>query len=508
MVSAATIRERLRSRNCETPEPEGLRLVGTSWRGHAWRVLSFSVPFVALAWYVLWAGFLSDAHAHVVAKALVAADRGRLEVIGFAYPPLPYLLATLWPSAWWVTALAGLAGGATAWLLWYDLRRTSLPFLVRTVLLASVILTPSFVLLATQAFADVLALHLLLVSWFYYLNFVRQGHTWSGFTAGLVLGLAFFASFYAVVFALAYALASPVYAGLQADEWERSREADLARAVVILFPPLWALASWSYVSWVFTGEPLRVFTDPASPVAIPTDVGTLARAFERAVTETAREFALQPLFAVVTLLAWVYGHRRVLALIAVPLVVMVIRTLGFSFGGAFALVLYAVIALVALPRRLSVSWGALLVLVALAQAAVTSGYAADAGDYAAWHGVVTTGQVDPAARAERDLAGRLSQAPPRSILTDDQEAYRLIALAGTARPFLLSADPSFSAALESPVDHAQYVLVAARARDDRALVSARFSAAPPAGFVLDGVLSGWALYRRVDVPSLLTGTGG
>ena len=41
--------------------------------------------------------WLSHHHAHVIEKALLVLDRGRLELIGFFYPPLPFLLMLSWP---------------------------------------------------------------------------------------------------------------------------------------------------------------------------------------------------------------------------------------------------------------------------------------------------------------------------------------------------------------------------------------------------------------------------
>ncbi|RTH04370.1 hypothetical protein CSW47_06855, partial [Thermus scotoductus] len=36
-------------------------------------------------------GYLSDLHAAYLAKVYLALDRGRLEFLGFSYPPLPLL---------------------------------------------------------------------------------------------------------------------------------------------------------------------------------------------------------------------------------------------------------------------------------------------------------------------------------------------------------------------------------------------------------------------------------
>jgi hypothetical protein len=505
MVSAATVRQRSLSPGRASLPPEGLRLADIGWRGHLLRVALFSLPFVALGLSAQWLGFLSDAHALVLAKALLAVDRGRLEVIGFVYPPLPFLLATVWPSAWTLPVLAGIAAGATAWLLWYDLRRTQLPLVIRTVLLSSVMLVPGMLFLATQSFQEILALHLLLVSWHYFLNFVRYGHTWSGFIAGLVLGLAFFASFYAVIFALAFALASPIYSRLREDGEDRSAPADLARIMVIAFPALWSLASWSYLNWVFTGNPLRFLSDPAVPVVIPPGgAGSLARALESAAQQTLAELLQQPLFLAVTILNLLYQRRRVVAFLSVPLILATIRSIGFVYGELFALGSYSLIALAGIPRRISLSWGMVLVAVALLQVVASARLGSPAAELADWQTKVTLGRAGASDELERTIAYRLAQAPPRSVLADDRSAYRMVARAGTARPFLLPADPEFASALEEPGRYVSYILVATKPAGKGDAVSPRFTERPPDGFVLDGAWPGWSLYRRASAPSLLS----
>ena len=504
MDSAVTLRPTPLSSGRASPSPEGLRLADVSWRGHLLRVARFSVPFVVLGLYVQWLGFLSDSHALVLAKALLAVDRGRLEVIGFVYPPLPFLLATVWPSAWTLSLLSGVAAGATAWLLCYDLRRTELPLAARTVLLASVALVPGMLFLATQSFQEMLALHLLLVAWHYFLNFVRYGHTWSGFTAGLVLGLAFFASFYAIVFALAFALASPIYSRLREDGEDRSAPADLARTMVIAFPALWSLTSWAYLTWVFTGNPLRFLSDPAAPVLIPPAGAAIAGALRSALHQTLAELLQQPLFLAVAGLNLLYRRRRAVAFLSVPLILALIRSAGFVYGELFALGTYSLIALAGIPRRISLSWSVVLVAVALLQVVASARLGTQSPGMVDWQAAVTLGRANDERKQERALAERLAQAPPRSILADDRSAYQVIAHTGTARPFLLPADSEFASALDEPREHVAYVLAATRTAAPGDEIGLRFAERPPDGFLLDGTWAGWSLYRRVDAPSLLS----
>src|SRR5690349_1539682 len=44
-------------------------------------------------------GYLSDTHGAFLSRVLFALDRGQLELLGFEYPPLPFLMLLPWPTA-------------------------------------------------------------------------------------------------------------------------------------------------------------------------------------------------------------------------------------------------------------------------------------------------------------------------------------------------------------------------------------------------------------------------
>lgn len=482
---------------------EGLRLVDLTWRDHLVRVLLFSLPFLGVALLVHRLAFLSNMHAHIVEKALLAADRLRLEVIGFLYPPLPFLSVLVFPRSWMPSVLASIAAGGIAWLLWYDLERTGLPRLWRMLLTVSVVATPTALYLATQAYPEVLALHLVVVAWHYYWNFVRYGHTFSGFVAGLVLGLAFYANFYAFLYAITLAGLVPLFRRSADDSRQRRGHwATLSQMLVTVFPALWTAASWTYINWVFTGNP---FTYLAGPVAAVIDsLHWRAPLAER--LEWLREFALellaQPLLlAVLALNAWRHP-RRVVVLALLATLPSLIRLAGLAYGLPLALGTYTLLALLALPERLPRWVGPFLVLFALLQGISGTALVLREAEVRQWEHVLTTGQARTSDLDERALATALRQAPPRSILADDRGAYRLIARTESARSFLLPADADFPLALGSPKDRVQYILVSPSAPEDD-VVSAQFRFGPPPGFVVDGFRADWIVYRRQDAPSLL-----
>ncbi len=490
------------------PQPqqtEELRLVDLTWRGHLARVLLFSFPFLAVALMAHRLAFLSNTHAHIVEKALLAADRLRLEVIGFLYPPLPFLTVLVLPRPWMPSVLASVAAGGIAWLLWYDLERTGLPRLWRMLLMVSVVVTPTALYLATQAYPEVLALHLVVVAWHYYNNFVRYGHTFSGFVAGLVLGLAFYANFHAFLYALLLAVLVPlIRRSTNCSQEPNERWATLSQMLVTAFPALWAAASWTYINWVFTGNPFTYLAEPAAAVIDPMRWGTPLGERVEWLRDFAAELLAQPLLlTVLALNAWRYP-RRVVPLVGLVSLPSLIRLAGLSYSLPFALGTYTLIALLALPERLPRWIGPLLVIFAVLQGISGTSLVVREGEVSQWERVLTTQRARTSDLEELALAAALRQASPRSILADDRGAYRIIARTESARPFLLPADVEFATALAQPAERVRYVLVSQLAAKGD-LVSAQFQQGPPPGFVVDGSSASWVVYRHRDAPSLLGG---
>lgn len=499
MGSVATLKSKLR----KSQRIDQLRLVELPWQQHFLRVVLFSIPFVGVALLSYQGGFLSENHAHLVAKTLLAADRRRLEVIGFLYPPLPFLLTLVLPHPFTPSLLASIAAGATTWLLWYDLERTSLPRLVRMLLVVSVVLTPGFLFLATQSLSEILALHLVLVAWHYYLNFIRFGHTFSGFVSGLVLGFAFYVNFYALLYALTLAILVPLFKPDTEATEARSGWFVVSQVFVTAFPALWAVLSWTYINWVFTGNPVTYLVEPGASVI--DEFRFRASLGERLsdLTEFGRELALQPLLWGVLLLQGWKQWRRVLPLLLLISLPSMIRLLGLSCSVALALSTYAVLALAAVPERLPRWVGLILVTLAAAQAVLQASLVYETGEIREWEQVVVMDERQGKAEVELTLGRFLHEASPAAVLADDRSAYRVIARTRTARPFLLPADENFAAALASPAEFVQYVLVT-RNPQPRDRVSALFGTDPPAGFILDGQVGDWFLYRREEAPPLLT----
>jgi hypothetical protein len=441
-----------------SPRPRALRVLDLEPARHLRATALASVPFWLLGAWALRAGWLSDRHAHVLAKALLAWDRGRLEAIGFVYPPVPFLLVLPWPSPELMVFWSGLAAGTAAWLVTYELRRRRLAPAAVASVVAATFASPAAAELTTGSLSELLASLAVVLAWLHYLNFVRARHTWSGFVSGLILGLAFFVHFHVLLYAVALALLAPFFARESMDPWE-----GLARVWVVVFPAVWSLVTWSYLSWVFQGDPFS-FLRSAEAVVLgwaPAASGWRAR-LEDALRLAATELPRVPLVVVAGLLALKTAPRQAAAFVALLALPTVSRALGVPFSSQLAVFTYALVAALAVPRSPSPRAQRWLVTLAALQVAA----AAAAGSWP-WH------RFHPSTPGEAVFARKLASLPPRSVLADDRSAYRLVAWARTARPFLLPPDREFTAAVENPEGRVAFVLVStAPAPNDE--VSRRF----------------------------------
>src|SRR5690606_12395047 len=77
--------------------------------------LAVALPLALVAAGMAHDGWLSDTHGAFLSRVRFAVERGRLELLGFEYPPLPFLLLVPWATttATWLLGSAAIA--AIAW---------------------------------------------------------------------------------------------------------------------------------------------------------------------------------------------------------------------------------------------------------------------------------------------------------------------------------------------------------------------------------------------------------
>lgn len=422
--------------------------------------LAAAAPLFGVGLLLAKEGWLSDTHGAFLSRVLFALDRGQLELLGFEYPPLPFLMLLPWPTVTMAMMLGALAVFALAWLVLNECttRRSILPF----VLLLGALWTPIGVHLVAGDFNEAVGLFALYAGWRHYRRWWETRKTIHGLYTGLWLGLAFYTSPLGLGLALIAGAVLPVlFPRLQIPPFA-------SQLVLLVFPGVAATATWAYLSWVFTHRVAFPFSpwEPQSP------------AFLAILTWTA-PYLLVSLFALLR-------PRATTAGVLLPFVLLVAANrVGWHFSIAFAVVLLTLVAIIALPVDLDRSHRALLGTAAVLQA------------IAAWVLVPWPRATLDDARS-RAVAEALAKAPPQSILIDDRYATSLLKWAPSLAPYLTTRDTGFEVALAEPSAAVQYVMVTP---DDDGL-SLDADVRPPVGFEPDWSWGSYTLYRRPGAPRL------
>lgn len=399
-------------------------------------------------------GFLSDTHGAFLSRVLFALDRGQLELLGFEYPPLPFLMLLPWPTATLAMLFGALAVFSIAWLVLNEctLRRSILPF----ILLLGAIWSPIGIHLVAGDFNEAVGLFALFGGWRHYRRWWESRKTIHGLYTGLWLGVAFYTSPLGLGLALIAGAVLPLlFPRLQIPPFA-------SQLVLLVFPGIAATATWAYLSWVFTRRIAFPFApwEPVSPGFSEIVVWTIP-------------YLMVAFFSMLK-------PRATTAGVLLPFVLLLAANkIGWHFSLAFAVVLLTLVAVIAIPTWLDRSQRTLLGGVAVLQA------------LAAW---VLVPWPRPTAQdaANHAVATALSVAPARSILIDDRYATGLLKWAPSLSPYLTTRDTGFEVALAEPAAAVQYVLVT---RDDDGL-SLDADRRPIAGFEVDWNWAGYTLYRR------------
>lgn len=421
--------------------------------------LAVALPLVLVAAGMAHDGWLSDTHGAFLHRVRFALERGRLELLGFEYPPLPFLLLIPWASATATWVLGGLAVTALAWLVLDECteRRSILPL----TLLVAALWTPIGLHLVIGDFNEAIGLLALFIGWRHYRRWWSTRQTIHGLRTGLWLGLAFYTSPLGLAVAMvAGAILPLVFPRLQIPPFA-------SQLVLLVFPGLAAAATWAYLSWVFVGHVAFPFTpwEPGSPV-----LGEILR------------WSI-PYLAVSALL-WLRPSATAAGVLLPLGLLWLANRIGWHFSLAFAVVLLTLVAIVSLPRQLDRAVRTLLAAVAVTQAVIA---------WVTWPLPVRT-EADRAAEA---VAQALATAPARSILIDDRHAEALLKWAPSLEPYLTTRDTGFEIAMSEPLTTVRYVLT--MASDSAVTLDARRF--PPRGFVRAWHWRGYTLWRHPEAPT-------
>ena len=422
--------------------------------------LAVVLPVVIASVLLMHGGWRSDIHGAFLSRVRFAENRGQLQLLGFEYPPLPFLLLLPWPDDIWIIGLGTAALFGLAWMVLGDCtwQRSMLPLL----LLLSVVWTPIGVHLIAGDFNEAIGLFALFVGWRHYRRWWATRKTIHGLYTGLWLGLAFYTSPLGLGLALvAGAILPLIFPRLQIPPFA-------SQLVLLVFPGVAATATWAYLSWIFTHRVAFPFTpwEPTSPGFATILVWTIP-------------YLVVSLFAMLRLKATTAGVLLPFALLVVA------NRVGWHFSLAFATGLLTLVAIVALPRDLGAVGRSFVAVAAIGQA------------IAAWW-IMPWPRVTTADLTAHAVADALAPAPNRSILIDDRFAPALLKWAPSLAPYLTTRDAGFDLALSDPTGKVDYMLVTAD--DDGLTLDA--DVRPPVGFVINWSWSGYTLYRRPNVAPL------
>ena len=327
-------------------------------------------------------GFESSSHRTFAAQAAaVRAGGSDLAGLGAAYPPLPTLLAGIVPGgSLGLSVVASLFAGCTLHLVWEQLVRRDVPTLLIGFLLLPLFAVPAVAYAASQSVSGIVLLSMLAVAVHGFVRFTVNRETEAGFLTGLALAAAFAVDPIAIFYALALGTAT----------WfmtqQREPFATRATVAVIVFPTVFAVLSWMFLEWRFTGGVFGTLV--ANPDVLTFRAGVWP-AFITAAATVGGSLLHVPLFAAVGVL---YAVRRPMALVgyltAVPASIVAVW-IGLRYTPVTAYVLFTLVALLSVPRDVGRRTGAALAAVALVQLVLAWVWPPTSPGFADWLAAIT-----------------------------------------------------------------------------------------------------------------------
>ena len=340
-----------------TDRPEVLDPPARRWALRA----AFAAPLVAVAGLAAARGYQDGANTALVehARAIEWGSR-HLGFVGTVYPPIPTVIARLIPSAGALGIVGAIAGGFLLEAVHRRVRAAGVSRAWALALVATLAVSPGFVLTATTELANFLAITLLVVAVDGFVRFTHRGQTHGGFRAGLALGLAGLCHPSAILCAVGFAVAAPMIAH---HRYRGQRAAGRATAAVLLFPTVAGLAGWTFLCWRFTGSPLAWLHSSAPELF---EIGSFGHVLSTAGGQIWLPLVLTPTFLAVV--ALIVRRRGVLSAagVALPAFVLALAAgLGFAVSRGAMAALLGMTALCSLPRmtrRASIAIAAIAII--------------------------------------------------------------------------------------------------------------------------------------------------
>ena len=442
--------------------PRGLRFV----------TFVFAAVVLAIGYYILVSalerqGFLGASLAFFGEKGSLALHGlpPRLVNVGFVYPPLSFLMQLALPTP--MIGQAVIAGLCVASILQY-LAVSVADRATRWIAQLYVLASPVFLYLTVEDHSTLLFIVLLAVSVHFITRFLRDDYSLYLFVGSTLLGLTFFLDFRSAALLLAIVPAAAI------PLWRRSRAQAISVALTIAVPTVFFALAWSYVNWIFLGDPFAYAHGRGSFFrTFPVTPSLLAAAGDP--LQTLR-FALIALAGSlpVTLPYFVglFTLRGGRSSYTVPAVVVYLSPLVFIVFAIYGGLYRPTIALLALcvlvlffsldairPSRILTATLAISLI-----ASFVAPFVSPSSDERAFgNALAGRGAVDANLAPFRDLAAHVGTAG--AILIDDSALYPLVYTLGSPSRFILPYQYEYASALSNPSKFARYVVVARRTDD-------------------------------------------
>jgi hypothetical protein len=388
----------------------------------------------------------------------------RLVNVGFVYPPLSFLLQLAFATP--LIGQAVIAAFVVAGIL--DFLQASVADRgLRVIAQVYVLASPVFLYLTVEDHSTLLFALMLAVSVHAITRFLRDDYSLDLFIGSTLLGLTFFLDFRsaALLFAIVPAAALPL--------WRRSRAQAISVALTIAVPTVFFAAAWSYVNWIFLGDPLAYAHGRGSFFrTFPVTPALLAAAHDP--WQTVRFASLALLASLPVTLPYFVGlvsFRGGKAAYTIPAIVVYASPVVFIivsiFGGLYRptialLALFVLVLLFSLdaikPSRLLTATVAISLV-----ASFFAPFLSPSPDERAF-GNALIGRGAAANLAPfRQLAAHLGTAG--AILIDDSSLYPLVYTLGSPERFVLPYQYEYASALSNPGPFVRWIVVARRADD-------------------------------------------
>jgi hypothetical protein len=326
-----------------------------------------------------------------------------------------------------------------------------------------------FLYLATEDFGTLLFALMLAASVHFITRFLRNDYSLDLFAGSTLLGLAFFQDFRsaALLIAIVPAAAIPL--------WRGARPQAISVGLTLIVPTAFFVMAWSYVNWVFIGDPFAYVHGQNSFFRTLMATPTLFAAAGNPL-QTLRLTGFALLVSLPVTLPYFIGLGRLRggrAAYTVPAIVVYgspIVFIAFAiFGGAyhptiamlalFMLILFFSLDVLKPSRALTAA-----VAISLAASFVAPFVSPDTAEHAFADALIGRGAPVANLAPYRKLAAHIDSGG--QILMDDSTLYPLVDVLGSPQRFVLPYQYEFATALSNPAPFVRYIVVGRRS-DDR-----------------------------------------